>query len=143
MTEGKINTEEKSSSVRLAELYAERRIIDSEIRSLLADTRDRKQLECLRCGYKWFPRWNSRPPRHCARCHSSGWNDPAILPSYRKPTDAPNPKWKRAGRQVKRSGAALLDRIGVSGIPPPPSPGSLSEELSRVSTEAEDAHAPE
>ena len=38
------------------------------------------QLECLRCGYKWFPRVSHDgrvdEPKTCPKCRSPYWNKP-------------------------------------------------------------------
>lgn len=36
-----------------------------------------KQLECLRCGYKWYPN-SPNPPKYCAnkKCRSPYWDKP-------------------------------------------------------------------
>jgi len=40
-------------------------------------------LRCLRCGYRWRPRWDFdrhawRVPKRCASCRSPLWNTPRV-----------------------------------------------------------------
>jgi predicted Zn-ribbon and HTH transcriptional regulator len=89
---------------RMMVLRRMRTEIDLEIRRLQGVLTRRDPLYCQRCGYTWRPHNPTRPPIHCARCTSSGWNEPPS-PSRvnaRRPTDKPNPRWKK-GRKVRRA----------------------------------------
>lgn len=89
---------------RLTALKRMRGEIDLEIRRLHGVMADKvmKPLVCLRCGYEWRPHNPTRPPIHCARCASSGWNEPPspLRINVRRPSDPPNPRWTK-GRKVR------------------------------------------
>lgn len=44
------------------------------------------QLECLRCGHRWFPSGNgTEKPRCCGWCKSAYWNiKPSVVSKTRK-----------------------------------------------------------
>ena len=68
-----------AKDAELAELFHQRRQIDARIREILGtDLTKPVWGPCTRCGYVWNGKWAKRRPRHCARCHSSGWDMPII-----------------------------------------------------------------
>ena len=98
-------TETTARLNEVAELRAEKERIDKRISDLLVGTIyepvPSSRFMCLRCGYgdtmNGQPEWISysgRVPKSCSRCHSTAWMDPPTSRS-RRPSDPPNPKWRR------------------------------------------------
>lgn len=99
----------------LIALSREYRLMELKIRTIRTqlaipqDAANRIYWHCLRCGYDWRGQL-ARPPRQCARCHSSGWDTPPGEETHRgprsprTPADPPNPKWleRRLARGAKR-----------------------------------------
>lgn len=89
---------EPQADTRVAELLGERERINGE----LAKLSPRPLYYCLRCGYSWHGHNIARPPQACARCHTAGWDRPPSHRDARRPSDAPNPKWReKVGRKRK------------------------------------------
>jgi len=54
-----------------------------------------KELKCLRCKYKWFPRIMGEPKR-CAGCKNKYWNKPIV---YNTISKASKLRMKKASRK--------------------------------------------
>lgn len=60
------------------------KITHEQIRQLIQDpTGGRKhkirivvEVKCLRCGHQWFPRYEGKKPKFCAKCNSPYWDKP-------------------------------------------------------------------
>lgn len=139
-------------TAKLKALYDERYKLNQRIRKLEreADGIAYPTYACLRCGYAWQGRMSARPPRHCARCHSSSWDVPPEelrgLRRLRQPSDPPNPHWKKRRAQVLRDTHGeqrSVERFGTReshvypDLPPPPgtrtsTPVTIVSEAPRV-----------
>lgn len=93
--------------IRLHALRRERAAMDIEIRMLEGQlglvVGGRPAWTCLRCGHIWRGYRTGIPPAHCARCHSPSWSQPPVGLNDRRPSDPPNPKWRKpTGRPIGR-----------------------------------------
>ena len=43
-------------------------------------TKTIQEVECLRCGFKWFPR--TEKPKQCPRCKNPKYDKPKPTPKY-------------------------------------------------------------
>jgi len=105
----------------------------------------RPEWNCLRCGYEWIGYNVARPPHHCPRCHSTGWQTEPWSDRCRKPGDPPHPKWRRKATvkeptpivPVTEQMRAKLQEILGPYVPRPdtlpPPPVSLSSQLTEIS----------
>ncbi len=59
-----------------------------------------REVRCLRCGNRWFPR-SPDPPKVCWRCKSPSWNEPRLTERQLKVL---RPKWGAAGREKQLKG---------------------------------------
>jgi hypothetical protein len=95
-------------SPRVRELIRLRCEIDQELRRLLGTGRPpRPWYHCLRCGYDWQGYSLERPPLHCARCHTAGWNEDPIQEGARTPESPPSPRWRKNRRRRKPNPARM------------------------------------
>jgi hypothetical protein len=101
----------------LANLFHTRRQIDARIRELLGSDLDKPIWgPCTRCGYIWTGKWANRRPRHCARCHSAGWDT--------APTRAPKPsRFDKSNKRLMQERLAPPSNVTTmpsSALEPPP-----------------------
>jgi len=101
----------------LAGLFHTRRQIDARIRELLGSDLDKPIWgPCLRCGYIWTGKWANRRPRHCARCHSAGWDT--------APTRAPKPsRFDKSNKRLMQERLAPPSNVTTmpsAALEPPP-----------------------
>jgi hypothetical protein len=97
----------------LADLFHQRRMIDIRIREILGtDLTKPVWGPCTRCGHVWTGKWANRRPRHCARCHSNGWDQQKIKNA------GPPKRLSRVDRDTIRD---RFNAVGMpNGIAPPP-----------------------
>lgn len=82
----------------------------------LADLRNapRPMWHCKRCGQDWRGQSAANPPLRCARCASAYWMKEPLHPNARRPTDPPNPRWRRPLNERQKAAAKRL-----RNAPPP------------------------
>jgi hypothetical protein len=88
---------------QLARLRDQRGLVDEQIREVLNRMPDGVELRpvwgpCTRCAHTWRGFISFSPPRNCPNCGSAGWRIPPIRSTARRPSDPPNPRWKRNRR---------------------------------------------
>jgi hypothetical protein len=93
--------------------------------------------DCLRCGHQWRQQWLDHTPKWCPQCGSAAWDSPPRLNTARRPTDAPNPRWKKRAqprtllrpqpgiRVVARPQVAQPESANARMLPPPPPKASM------------------
>ena len=98
---------------RLISLRRQLRVIQMQIREIAGEAAlyKRQPVQCLRCGYDWFPYNQYLPPLCCARCGTTAWNEPPTATS-RKPSDPPAPSWRtRTGTGRKPKYRVVVPRM--------------------------------
>jgi hypothetical protein len=85
---------------QLARLRDQRGLVDEQIREVLKRMPDGVELRpmwgpCTRCEHTWRGFISFSPPRNCPNCGSVGWRVQPVRSTARRPSDPPNPNWKR------------------------------------------------
>lgn len=109
---------------RLVDLRRQLRMIQIQIREIGGEAAlvTRSPIQCLRCGYEWYPYNQYLPPICCAQCGTTAWNIPPTATS-RKPGDPPPPGGWRIRKGTKRKPRY---RVYVPRMPEEKGPAPIS-----------------